>query len=253
MSTPRRSPALLATLCLALAGLWQSGADAGLLASTTRVVYPMDGREQVLELSNTGQAPVLVQTWVDDGQPNAAPQDSSSPFVALPAVFRLEPGGRQSLKLLFNKHPQPQDRESLFWLNLLEIPATPSDTKPGDRLTLTLQTQMKVFLRPAGLTEPQEQAASRQVFNLTREAERLRLHWHNPSPYHITLDHLRLSAGATQLSVPGEMLAPYASVTLELPAASTPDLVSGSQALLSYQSIDDQGTPKALEQPVAVP
>ncbi|QZI68317.1 molecular chaperone [Pseudomonas protegens] len=253
MSTRRRSAALLATLCLALAGLWQTSADAGLLASATRIVYPIGDREQVLEVSNTGQVPVLVQTWVDDGQPNAAPQDSASPFVALPAVFRLEPGGRQSLKLVFNSRPQPQDRESLFWLNLLEIPATPTDAAPGDRLTLTLQTQMKLFLRPAALADTQEQAARRQVFNLIHEAGRLRLRWHNPSPYYITLDHLRLSAGASQLSVPGDMLAPYASVILDIAPTSGPKLASGSKALLHYQSIGDQGTPKALEQEVAVP
>ncbi|MCE4056853.1 fimbrial biogenesis chaperone [Pseudomonas sp. Au-Pse12] len=253
MINRRRSPGLLATLCLTLASLWQAGAEAGLLASATRIVYPVGGREQVLEVSNTGATPVLVQSWVDDGQANAAPEDSPSPFVVLPAVFRLEPGARQSLKVLFNARPLPQDRESLFWLNLLEIPPTPTGAALEDRLILTVQTQMKILLRPTALGETQEQAAGRQVFTLTREAGRLRLHWHNPSPYHITLDHLRLSAPGTLLTVPGDLLAPYAKVTLDIQPTSGPGLAPGREARLSYQSIGDQGTPLALDQRLAVP
>src|SRR5204863_2939575 len=46
----------------------------------------------------------------------------------------------------------PSDRESLFWLNIYEIPSTPNGSMAESQLvTVTMRTQIKVFVRPRKL------------------------------------------------------------------------------------------------------
>ena len=91
-------------------------AAAGVMAASTRVVYPAGEREKSLMLVNTNNYPVIVQSWVDDGTGN--PDTANAPFVVIPSVFRLAPKAVQGIRLLFSQTPLPKDRESVFWLNL---------------------------------------------------------------------------------------------------------------------------------------
>ena len=77
-----------------------------------------------LLLVNQNPYPVLVQAWVDDGALDGEPDTALAPFLPLPPVFRLEPGRQRSLRLLATGQAQARDRESLYWLNIYEIPAS---------------------------------------------------------------------------------------------------------------------------------
>jgi len=50
------------------------------------------------------------------------PEYEKSPFVILPAVFRMQPAGIQSLRVFYNGAALPSNKESVVWLNLYEIP-----------------------------------------------------------------------------------------------------------------------------------
>ncbi|MEX5715499.1 molecular chaperone [Serratia ureilytica] len=79
---------------------------------------------------------------------------SRAPFVALPSVFALQPSALKGLRILFAGANLPADRESVFWLNLYEIPPTRPATPPlASRVTLAMNTQMKIFYRPRALKE----------------------------------------------------------------------------------------------------
>ena len=102
---------------------WLAGsAHAGVVISGTRVIYQAKEREVTVKLSNEGDAPALVQVWLDTGNPNAMPDESKVPFTLSPPLFRLDPKKGQSLRLIYTQEPLPQDKESLFWLNVLEVP-----------------------------------------------------------------------------------------------------------------------------------
>jgi chaperone protein EcpD len=99
-----------------------SSAHASVVISGTRVVYQAKEREVTVKLSNEGSSPALVQVWLDTGNPNATPDESDVPFTLTPPLFRLDPKKGQSLRLIYTQEPLPQDKESLFWLNVLEVP-----------------------------------------------------------------------------------------------------------------------------------
>ncbi|WP_146681302.1 fimbria/pilus periplasmic chaperone, partial [Salmonella enterica] len=49
------------------------------------------------------------------------------------------------------------DRESLFWLNIYQIPPLPHDIKNHPRkLVLPLRLRLKILIRPTGLKAPTE-------------------------------------------------------------------------------------------------
>src|SRR5258706_14303772 len=66
-------------------------AAAGVVVDGTRVVYPAAKREVTINIRNPGDAPSLVQAWLDAGDPHSKPGGSTVPFVLTPPLFRLDP------------------------------------------------------------------------------------------------------------------------------------------------------------------
>jgi P pilus assembly chaperone PapD len=79
------------------------------------------------------------------------PEKDSAPFIVLPPIVRIEPGKGQSWRLVFNGSRLPQDRESLFWFNLLDIPPEPKNGTAINYLQLAIRSRIKLFYRPAGV------------------------------------------------------------------------------------------------------
>jgi fimbrial chaperone protein len=102
-------------------------ASASVTMLGTRVIYPADAGEQALRFSNPDDHPNLVQLWLDDGHAGR-PDGQASPFLVIPPVFRIEPRGGQVVRLSYAGAPLPQDRESLFFLNFLQVPALKADS-----------------------------------------------------------------------------------------------------------------------------
>jgi chaperone protein EcpD len=97
-------------------------AHASVTISGTRVVYPLGQREVTVKLDNDSLHPSLVQVWMDDGKAAAKPGDIQVPFVITPPIFRMEPKKSQVLRVMYSGEPLPSDRESVYWLNVLDIP-----------------------------------------------------------------------------------------------------------------------------------
>ncbi|MCT4899205.1 fimbria/pilus periplasmic chaperone, partial [Pseudomonas aeruginosa] len=75
----------------------------------------------------------------------------------------------------------PQDRESVFYFNLREIP--PKSTKTNV-MQLALQTQIKLFYRPKAIVAPKGQVwQEKLVFRKSGGAVTV----DNPTPFYITL------------------------------------------------------------------
>lgn len=60
---------------------------ASLVITGTRLIYPAQEAEITVTLDNNGALPVLVQTWVDSGDPNSSPTHSTAPFFNPPPSF----------------------------------------------------------------------------------------------------------------------------------------------------------------------
>ncbi|OQS37991.1 hypothetical protein B0T40_07690 [Chromobacterium haemolyticum] len=225
-----------------VAGCLSCSVSAGIMAESTRVVFAAGSAEQSLQLANLNPYPVMVQAWVDDGRLESGPDSAEAAAVALPPIFRLNPQGQISLRLIATGLPLPADRESLFWLNLYEIPPKPGDL-PADAqtLTVTLRTQMKLFMRPAKLPSPVEKVPEQLRFSLvpTKDGQGLRID--NPSPYYATFRALELvCAGELAQPLTADMVAPQAWETLDLPLPC-----EAEAAEVRFLLVDDDGKPVA--------
>ncbi len=112
-------------------------ADASMVIDGTRIIFPGDKKEIAVRATNMGETPSLTQVWVDDGRVQNQPEKDAAPFIVLPPIVRIEPGKGQSWRLVFNGSRLPQDRESLFWFNLLDIHLS----RKMARLTITCSSR----------------------------------------------------------------------------------------------------------------
>lgn len=149
----------------------------------TRVIYPGGANSMSLTVRNNNSTlPYLAQAWLED----ASGKKVTGPFTILPPVQRLEPGMESLFKVqaLPTVAQLPQDKESLFYFNMREIP--PRSDKPNT-LQLALQTRIKFFYRPATLlVEPGTNKAQwQEQVKLDKQGSKSKLI--NPTPYYISI------------------------------------------------------------------
>ena len=224
---------------------------ASVVIAGTRVVLPSQPGEVTVRLTNDSDHPALVEAWIDTGDVSSTPENANSPFLITPPLFRMDPHKDQSLRIIYTQgaQPLPTDRESLFWLNVLEIPPKPSGPQTAGRnyLQFAIRSRLKLFYRPAGLPGDAMKAPDKLTF---KEAggSNTALAVHNPTPYYITISKLALGTDGKAIDGASGMVAPFGDLRLPLkgvaqpPAAGTP---------VSFTTIDDYGAADAHKGTVA--
>lgn len=150
-----------------------------------RFIYPQSEKEITVQLTNTSARPALAQVWLDNGDPNVSPENISTPFVITPPISRIDGQGGQSIRIrLSSATTLPTNKESLWWLNVLDIPAAVKKTGPdaGGELQMAIRSRLKFIYRPAGLSG-REQAAEKLVLKGAGNTMTIS----NPTPFYITL------------------------------------------------------------------
>lgn len=219
-----------------------AGVSASVVLHGTRVVYPGTARDKTIAVENNGTVPALVQAWLDPGDANAAPEQAEVPWLLTPPLFRLDPKQTQSLRLIYTRKPLPQDKESLFWLNVLEVPPKPAATaEPRNMLHLTFRTRIKVFFRPAGLAGAASDAPAKVHWTLAGGAPTAAvvLRATNSTPYHVTFTQIQATIGGVGHDIKeGGMVGPGESRDFPIP-----DLKQAGAVLTSvgYTFLDDYG------------
>lgn len=166
--------------------LFSGPANANVVIAATRVIYPAEVAEVTVSLSNKGQHPSLIQVWIDEGRADVPVEQLQVPFSLTPALFRLEPGKGQTLRLFLGDHDFAQDRESLYWLNVLDIPPKGQ----GNALQVAVRSRIKLLYRPKGLAGSAQQAPEALTWRLLKRGQVWMLEAHNPSRYHVHLSEL---------------------------------------------------------------
>jgi len=209
-------------------------ASAAIALDRTRVVFNADKNAMSVTVSNQNKSlPYLAQSWVE----NADGQKVESPLAALPPLQRIEPGEKGQIKIQAtgNVSALPQDRESLFYFNVREIP--PKSSKPNT-LQLALQTRVKMFFRPSGIVLLKGDSSDIiKKVTLTQKGNGYELN--NPTPYYVTIVAASTSANAKEIdSFKPVMVAPKSNLDLGVSAAAL-----GSHPTLTYVN-DFGGRPK---------
>ncbi|EFE96857.1 fimbria/pilus periplasmic chaperone [Serratia odorifera] len=211
------------------AGMVATSSQAAIALDRTRVIFSGDQKTMSLNVSNQNQQlPYLAQGWIEDAQGNKI----QSPFTVLPPVQRIEPGKPSQVKIqaLPVARQLPQDRETLYYFNLREIP--PRSDKPNT-LQIALQTRIKMFYRPAAIAPQKNAAPSQEALTLTKRGDRYQVN--NPTPYYVTLvDASTRKEGKGVAGFEPLMIAPKGSAPLSVSAAAL-----GASPVLTY--INDYG------------
>lgn len=193
-----------ARACLAaLAISWQASSHATLTISTTRVVYDADRRGVSLLVANPSKNLFAAQAWVNTAQDDTV---TTVPFVTNPPLFRLDPLKQQQLQISALPNDLPQDRESLFFFNLQEIPEL-DDSQPNV-LAVAMRTRIKLFYRPSALKGGPQQQLDTLRWSLVRDDGVLRLAVDNPTPYHVTFARLHIKANGKSENINKSAMAP---------------------------------------------
>lgn len=132
---------LAALLLVAFLGQ-ASSAHAALAMDATRYIFPGDKDSVAITVTNESKKTFGGQAWVD----NIVEKDTRPTFVVTPSFFKLKGQGKQVLRII-QANDLPQDHESVYWLNLQDIPPA----LEGSGLALALRTRVKLFYRPAAL------------------------------------------------------------------------------------------------------
>ncbi|MGO4556929.1 molecular chaperone, partial [Stenotrophomonas sp. 2YAF22] len=169
---------------LAIGTLFAQAADASVVIGGTRVVYPAQDKEVTLKFMNEGERATLVQVWLDDGDEQSTPDSAKAPFAVAPPVFRLDPNKQQTARILFTGATLPADRETLYWLNMLEIPPKTGGST-ANILQFAFRTRIKVFYRPPNLAGEPVLAHQKVRWSLHSASGGLVLRADNPTPYHV--------------------------------------------------------------------
>lgn len=214
---------------------------AGIIPEKKRIIFREKDKQQILMIANTNDYPILMQTWVDNGNINNIPSSTLSPFIITPPMANLAAGEIKGLRII-NKMPKglPSDRESAFWINLYEVPPVTNDQKLTDNVTVAMNTQIKLFFRPKRLeNKPDEKSLVTQLTcQAKRNSSNISIHCQNPTPYYVSLSNITLQdtfQNETQLDM---MIPPFGNNSYRVKA----DINSFLKKLdIQYSFIDDNG------------
>lgn len=216
---------------------------ASVVIGGTRVIYDARDTEVTLKLTNEGKNPALTQVWLDTGNPNDDPSLISTPFDIVPPLARIDAGRAQTLRIIHTGAAMPQDKESLFWLNVLEVPPKPKSTGGTDNmLQLAFRSRIKLFYRPRGLAGTPADAPAQVRWRLATADGAPAIEAHNPTPYHVSFTVLDVldgkAAGNAQAApIPAGMVAPGEARRFPLPAG----MQVATGARMRYRAINDYG------------
>ncbi len=205
--------------------------QAAIALDRTRIIFNGAEKSVSLNVSNLNkELPYLAQGWIED----QSGQKVSAPLVVLPPVQRIEPGDKSQVKIqaIPDIAALPQDRESVFYFNLREIPPR---SNRQNVLQIALQTRIKLFYRPEAIYATQTDLTNpwQEKITLIRKGNNYEVN--NPTAYYVTIvDALTGLNGKSLDGFTPLMVAPKSQGTLNLSAAAL-----GNVPVLTY--INDYG------------
>lgn len=228
---------LCAVLLTAAGGL--TTAHAGIQIIGTRVVYPANEREVTVRVINSGNTPRLLQVWTDSGDEKETAETSKAPFLVTPPISRIEPGKGQSLRLMLTRGDNlPQDRESVYWLNVVEIPPKPEGASAGDQnyLQFAVRTRIKILYRPQTLQGDPVGSIGQLSWRMVRQGGEMALECTNNTAYNVSFADVRLKGAPDRADdMTGGGMCPAKG------RESFPVKGGADSGRLTYQAINDYG------------
>jgi chaperone protein EcpD len=206
--------------------------QAALTIGATRVVFDSNKRSTSVIVSNPSNRTFAVQTWVN----TAADDDTTAvPFIPSPPLFRLNPGKEQQVQINGLPNALPNDRESLFYFNVQEIPQ--AEDNDANVLNIALRTRLKLFYRPSELKENPMVSLKDLQWSIENVNGQPQLVVNNPTPLHVSFIRIEVTGnGQKQAIQNATMVEPLARQTYALT-----DIKPHHGLQVLYSAINDYG------------
>ena len=212
--------------------VFSSTSYAGIQLGGTRIVYPASDREASILVKNQGSDDVMIQSWIE---PNSQGTDVDVPFAITPALARMGGNKQQMLRIFYHGRGLADDRESVYWLNVQEIP---QQAEGQNTLQVAVRQRIKVFYRPAGITGTLEEAAKQLQWRLVSRAGVSQLEVNNPSAFYISIGSMKLKNVLQEYDVEDQMLAPKSTSYLTVKKLGA---LPQRAVQLHWEAINDYG------------
>ena len=210
--------------------------SASIIITGTRIIFPSNKKLVTVQLTNSSIHPALAQVWIDDGDEKQIPPPDRMPFILTPALTPIGPQKGQMIRILLKKvDTLSQDRESIFWLNVLDIPSSLKDDNQN-KLNISIRSRIKLFYRPDTLKITQKEAFNKLELHYSNQTKTLIIN--NPTPYFISFYSISYNPRhENQIDNSAHMIAPYSNLILH-------PQISFKLNEIKYGVIDDYGTHK---------
>lgn len=187
-------------------------AQAAFTLNGTRYIYDEGKKNISFEVTNNSKDTYGGQVWID----NVSQGNKEVFIVPSPPFFKVNAGNKQIMRLMTVSDALPKDRESLFMLNVQEVPPKPKDMDGGNVIAIAMNTRVKVIYRPKGLAE-QRKDAEKLLTRVSRDGS---LWIKNTTPYYFAVTKLKHNGKDVKLSddVARDLaqLAPYTEVNTRI-------------------------------------
>ncbi len=214
---------------LVLASVYSLYAGATVNLDRTRLVFDGNHSSVSILVANNMNSPYLLQTWVETENE----EKILRPLLALPPLQRIEMGEKKIIQVVrVDAEGVPQDQESLFYLNILEVPPK---AEAENTLQIAFQSRLKLFYRPKGLIN-KDGVAWQKKMTLSVDGDVLT--FKNPTAFHTVIAFLGDNEDDQYPEFSEVLLKPFATATYRAPRAI------GEKIYLSY--MDDTGASRPL-------
>lgn len=199
---------VLSRLCASIVLAVPLFSHAAVVPDRTRVIYDEGVQSASVTVTNKSEKyPYLIQSWIEDENGKKI----SAPFMVLPPLQRIEANERNVLRIvMLPGNTLPTDRESVFYLNIREIPPA---TDTVNSLQIALHSKLKLFYRPQSVKAKRDEDPTLPM-TIRIDAASQQLIFDNSTPYHVTV--VELGAGEKKNAVPFEsvMMSPMSEASV---------------------------------------
>ncbi|EOO9423512.1 fimbrial chaperone [Escherichia coli] len=152
---------------------------AAFVLNGTRFIYEEGKKNTSFEVTNNADRTYGGQVWIDNTS-----QTNAVYMVPQPPFFKVGAKQKQIIRIMNTDSNLPKDRESLFWLNVQEVPPKP-EVKDDEAsvLAIAMNTRVKLIYRPASIKDGRKDAE-----NKLKLEQRGKESWLiNPTPYYMAV------------------------------------------------------------------
>ncbi|MDR9827788.1 molecular chaperone [Vibrio sp. FNV 38] len=225
---------------------------AALALDRTRLIFNQTSDLEVLQVRNPIDLPFLAQSWISSRDHELNEDEELLPFLVVPPVTRIEGFDYAAIRIqrLSESESLPDDRESVFYFHLREIPPKPSealgpvnDISANGSIQLAFESVIKMFYRPNSIAKIKN-VDYEVAQNLSIEQKASSSTLHNHSPFHVTVFAIQDLDDEDIHSINSFMVSPFSTIDIELPKREGYKITTindyGAQVSNQYNCANDQ-------------